>query len=243
MAGFIRKLKRRILGSSACAVIVAAGSSTRMEGEDKIFAELRDIPVLARTMLVYERCASIDSIVVVTREDSLEKAAELAKQYQITKLLAVVKGGDTRLESVQCGVTAAPKDVAVIAIHDGARPLVTEDIIARTVRLAEEHNAAAAAVKVTSTIKTTELGVVTDTPDREKLREIQTPQAFEADLIKAALQNALDKKLAVTDDCMAVEALGATVWLSEGSYENIKITTRTDLLVADAILRTRRTAK
>ena len=239
----LKKLKHRFMGRNCCAIIVAAGSSTRMEGRDKIFLELRDIPVLARTLLVFQECASVDSIVLVVREDQLEQAAQLASQYRITKLIAAVKGGSTRLESVQCGLAVVPKETSVVAIHDGARPLVTGDVIARTVRLAEEHYAAAAAVKVTSTIKTAENGVVTDTPDRDKLWEIQTPQAFTADIIKAAVQNAINKKLTVTDDCMAAEAMGTTVWLSEGSYENIKITTATDMLTAEAIIRTRGTAQ
>jgi 2-C-methyl-D-erythritol 4-phosphate cytidylyltransferase len=109
-----------------------------------------------------------------------------------------VKGGATRLESVQNGLVCVPKNTAVIAVHDGARPLVTGEIISRTVRLATQHNAAAAAVKVTSTVKMAEHGVVTSTPEREKLREIQTPQAFGAELLKAAVKNATDRALQVT---------------------------------------------
>ena len=239
----LKKLRHRFMGQNCCAIIVAAGSSTRMAGRDKIFLELRDIPVLARTLLVFQECASIDSIILAVREDQLERAAQLAEQYKITKLIAAVKGGSTRLESVQNGLVLVPKKASVVAIHDGARPLVTGDIITRTVRLAQQHYAAAAAVKVTSTIKTAENGVVTDTPDRDKLWEIQTPQAFSTDLIKAAVQNAINKKLAVTDDCMAAEAMGASVWLTEGSYDNIKITTATDMLTADAVIRTRRPLK
>ncbi|MDR0862970.1 MAG: 2-C-methyl-D-erythritol 4-phosphate cytidylyltransferase [Oscillospiraceae bacterium] len=221
------------------AVIVAAGASTRMEGHDKMFLELGGAPVLVRTLSVFQLCAEIDEIIVVARGEDIPRVSALAQEYSITKLTRIVEGGETRTESVYSGVYAVSPKARYIAIHDGARPLVAKTMITATIRLAESKNAAAPAVEVKATIKTAERGYVTGTPDRAKLREVQTPQVFDAALIKAALENAKNRKLTLTDDCSAVEALGATVWLSEGSYENVKLTTIEDVLLAEGILRRR----
>ena len=222
------------------AVVAAAGSSSRMCGTDKMFCEIDGIPVIARTLLALDGFECIDDIVVVTREDKLEEMADLVREHGIHKVSTVVKGGATRLDSVAAGAVAVPSKTKIILVHDGARPFVTEEIAEAVIAKARLDNAAACAVPVKDTIKSAERGVVTSTPDRSTLFAVQTPQAFDADVFRAALQNALTKKLSVTDDCMVVEAMGAAVYLTEGSYENIKITTPADLTVAEAIIKERK---
>lgn len=220
------------------AVIAAAGESTRM-GADKLFLPLAGVPVLARTLLQFEQCRAITEIIVVTREDHIVPVADLCKTYGITKATKILLGGATRTESSAAGVFQADRHSGLIAIADGARPLVTPELITSVVEAAKTYRAAAPAVPVKDTIKTAENGVVTGTPDRSRLFAVQTPQVFDADLIKGALTKALREKLPVTDDCSAVEAMGHPVYLIDGSYENIKITTPEDLALAEALLAAR----
>ena len=217
------------------AIIVAAGESRRM-GDDKLMLELAGVPVLLHTLRAFELSTVISEIIVVTRLDLLEQVAELASSGGITKLTKVITGGNTRTESVQNGLYAVSRRAKYIAIHDGARPLVSQKIIRDTVSKAEKHNAAAPAMPVKSTIKQVKNGVVVATPERSELYEIQTPQVFDADLIKGAIAAAMQKNKQYTDDCAAVEMIGATVYITEGSYENFKLTTPEDMLVAEMIM-------
>lgn len=234
-------LMKRLFGPQkyCAAVVAAAGSSTRMAGIDKMFCEIAGVPVLVRTLLALDGLDCIDDIVVAVREDSVERVSQLVREYGIHKVSFVVAGGATRLESVAAGVSAAPKKADVILIHDGARPLVTREVVEAVIACARRHGAATCAVPVKDTIKTAEYGVVTGTPERKTLFAVQTPQVFDADVYRAAVQNAVKNKLEVTDDCMVVEAMGMTVRLTEGSYENIKITTPPDLIFAEAVIRER----
>lgn len=233
MALFGRKKK---FSFPYCTVVVAAaGSSTRM-GQNKMFAELNDIPVLARTLMTLEACSLIREIVVVAREDSIPLVGRLCADYTITKVSKVVVGGESRAHSVLNGVNACSPETEIIAIHDGARPFVTQELLEKTIRKGKETGAAAPAVPVKDTIKQAENGIITDTPDRSCLFAVQTPQVFEASLIKAALIKALSENVQLTDDCAAVERMGMKVSLTEGSYENIKITTPIDLILGEAIL-------
>jgi len=217
------------------AVIVAAGSSLRF-GQNKTFADLAGKPVLLRTLEAFQVSPAIDEIVVVCRADDLERTALLVQESTITKLSQIVVGGASRPLSVYNGLQAVSRRADLIAIHDGARPLVTQEIIVETVATARKYHAAAPAVAVKSTVKEARDGIVTATPERAKLYEVQTPQVFDADLIRAALVDAIRKKLPITDDCSAVEALGAAVHLTQGSYTNLKITTPEDVAVAEAII-------
>ncbi|MDR0489993.1 MAG: 2-C-methyl-D-erythritol 4-phosphate cytidylyltransferase [Oscillospiraceae bacterium] len=218
------------------AVIAAAGSSKRMNGGDKLFLNICGAPVLSHTLAGFQKCGLIDEIIVVAHSDMLERVIEICKEYCIDKAAMVIVGGSTRLDSVRNGVLAVSKENRLIAIHDGARPCVDIDTIERAIVAASEHNAAAPAIPVSSTIKKVINGTVIETVDRESLFEIQTPQVFDADLIKAALANAANKSLNITDDCMAVELLGHPVHITEGSRNNIKLTTREDMSIAEAIL-------
>ena len=233
---FSKNRRRRELFCSA--VVVAAGASTRM-GEDKMFMPLGGIPVLARSLTAFESCDAIDEIVVVTNSEAIIDVAHLCRDYNISKASKVLVGGATRLESALAGLSEISDSADLAAIHDGARPLVSREIIEKTAQAAAEHLAAAPALPVRDTIKFVRDGSTVSTPDRETLMSTQTPQIFEADLIKAALTDAFTKGLNATDDSAAVEALGVKVRLTEGSEENIKITTAFDITVAEAILRNR----
>lgn len=222
------------------AVVAAAGSSRRMGGENKLLLPLDGIPVLARTLLALDSAALVDEIVVAVRESELLAIAELCKTYGIRKSVKIVRGGEDRLSSVLLATLECRRDAALIAVHDGARPLADGALIDSVITHARRTNAAAPAVPVKDTIKVAQDGVVSHTPDRATLFAVQTPQVFDASLLRAALQSAKDTGAAITDDCSAVERMGKSVYLTEGSYDNIKITTPEDIILAEAILQKRR---
>jgi len=221
------------------AVIVAAGSSERM-GTDKLTADLCGVPVLVRTLRVFDACALVNEIIVVTRADRIEEMADLCKEYGIAKVTKVLAGGSTRVESALVGVSEVDPKASRIAIHDGARPLVTTELIERTVRAAKEYYAAVPVIPSTDTLKAVDdKGFMLGTVDREHTVRVQTPQIFKADLIKAALSRAVEKNLTLTDDCSAMEMLNVRAHTVQGDEDNIKLTTPRDLIAAQAILRDR----
>lgn len=220
----------------ACtAVIVAAGSATRMQGIDKIMAQVGGKPMLLRTALALSASEAIDRIVIVTRAELVHRVRALCAT--VPKLQTVAAGGETRAESVLRGLAAVVTPLA--AIHDGARPLVTRQIIDAAVEAAEACGAAAPAVAVHDTIKVAKGGVVLSTPDRATLFAVQTPQVFDTEKIKAAIEAALAQGAPLTDDCSAAERAGMQVRLTQGSEENLKITVPSDLTLADAVLKRR----
>ena len=221
------------------AVVVAAGSSTRMQGIDKIFTKLDGTPLLVHTLRAFESCPLIDEIIVVARQDSHEAVQKLCRAYGFEKVRGIADGGETRSASVMAGLDLASPATTHAAIHAGARPLVSEVVIRQAVETALRTGAAAPAIPVKDTIKVAEREVVLATPNRSSLYAAQTPQVFDFDLLRGALQKALDTGAAMTDDCSAVEALGMKVHLTPGDEENIKVTTPFDLTVAEAILNRR----
>ncbi len=221
------------------ALVAAAGSASRMGGVDKQLTELDGVPVLVRTLLALENARRVDTIVVAAREDQLVEISRLCREYGISKCAKVVRGGENRVHSVLLAALEAG-DTELLAVQDGARPLTTPQLIDEVIALAERCGAAAPAVPVKDTVKQVRSdGAVERTLDRSALRAVQTPQVFQADLLKAALQSALESGAAVTDDCSAVERLGKTVYLTEGDETNLKITTPADLILAEALLRAR----
>ena len=229
------KLKKPRELPFASAVIVAAGSSSRM-GSDKLLMELGGRPVIQRTLLAFERSSYIDEIVVVTQSEKIPTVAALASDAGITKLRSVVTGGADRTGSSYAGVLECSPGAGLIAIHDAARPLVTDEIISRADRAAKERGAAAPAIHVKDTVRQARGGRVLRTLEREELFLTQTPQVFRADLIRAALGDAARLGISLTDDCAAVMLLDAEVFLVEGSEENLKLTTPADVYAAEAIL-------
>lgn len=237
MNGLSAKLKAARCPRTA-AVIAAGGSGTRF-GADKLMQDLGGLPVLARTLLAFERSDLIGEIVLVTRRDALEEASALCADCGLKKLTRVVPGGDTRAASCYAGVLAVSEGTELIAIHDGARPLVTEKVISDAVWGAYRHGAAVPAVPVRDTVKRASGRFVADTPDRRSLFAVQTPQCFRREIVLAALADAVEHAPDVTDDCAAVERLGGGVYLTDGDEENIKITTPLDLALAALILERR----
>ena len=226
---------RKLLKLKRCgAVIVAAGSASRMGGIDKVMAPLGGEPMIVKTVRAFQDCDAIRDIVVVTREDLIRPITSLLSGMD--KVIAVVAGGASRQESVHLGLNTLPEKTELAAIHDGARPFVSPELLDRVLRAAAETGAAAPAVPVKDTIKRAEQGVVLETLDRSTLYAVQTPQVFQADFISAALYTCIQEGVELTDDCSAAERMGKQVALVEGAYENIKITTPVDLAIGEALL-------
>ena len=231
----ITKAIRKVLPLKACgAVIVAAGTASRMEGVDKVMAPIGGEPMIVRTVRAFQNCDAIKQIVVVTRQDLIVPIMDLCHEF--SKVQAVMAGGSSRQESVEIGLGALSSDMKLVAVQDGARPLITWEVIDRTVRAANTYGAAAPAIPVKDTIKVVQGGLVAETPDRSTLRAVQTPQVFDIDLLRGALKKAREDGAAVTDDCSAVERLSMSVKIVEGDERNIKVTTPIDLKVAEILL-------
>ena len=231
----IGKIIRRVGQKHSCAaLIVAAGTASRMGGIDKVMAPIGGEPMILRTVRQFALCPEIREIVVVTRADLIAPIQALCREFpQVT---AVVPGGESRQESVYKGLRALSDACAMVAVHDGARPFVSVELIRRTLAAAGKYGAAAPAIAVKDTIKVVEKGLVVETPDRNRLRAVQTPQIFDRDLLRAALIRAKKDGVAVTDDCSAAEYMGMSVQIVEGEETNIKVTTPMDLRMAEMIL-------
>ena len=226
---------RKLLKLQPCgAVIVAAGSATRMGGIDKVMADLGGEPMIVRTVRAFQNCEAIASIVIVTREDLIRPISDLCRDMK--KVAAVVAGGKSRQESVHLGLNALPKGTKLAAVHDGARPLVSWQVIDRVVRAANTYGAAAPAIPVKDTIKVVQGGLVKETPDRSSLMAVQTPQVFDFDLLRGALRKEEEDGAQVTDDCSAVERTGMRIKIVEGDERNLKVTTPMDLKIAELLL-------
>lgn len=231
--------KKTELRNTCSAVIVAAGSAQRM-GADKVMLELGCMPVLARTLLAFQNCDAIDEIIVVTRMEKVEEVASLCKKYGVTKAGKVIRGGKTRMESALAGVSEVRSGAKLIAIHDGARPFVTDEVIHRTVDAAAAYMSAVPVIRSTDTLKAIdEDGLITGSVDREHTVRVQTPQIFNADLIKGALTKAVSDGLTLTDDCSAIEIMGIKTHTVDGDEDNIKLTTPRDIQLGELILKTR----
>lgn len=222
------------------AIIVAAGDSTRMGGKlSKQLIPLNGRAAIEYTLRAFQECSLIDEIIVVARSVDIDDIAEIA--FNFKKVSAVTAGGSTRMASVRKGIHAADKRTTHYAIHDGARVLITRDLITKVLNAAYETGAAALGTPVTDTIKVVDAqGVVQSTPDRSAMWAVQTPQVFEKDLYKRAMGSAVVNCLEVTDDCSMVEAIGEKVTLIRGEYFNIKLTTPSDIAVAEALLAKRK---
>ena len=225
---------RKVLPLKACgAVIVAAGSASRMGGIDKIMATIDGEPMIKRTVRAFQQSDVIRQIVIVTRQDLIVPVMDLCSEFD--KVQAVVAGGSDRPESVRAGLQALDPKMKLVAVHDGARPFVSWQVIDRTVRAAHTYAAAAPGIPVKDTIKIVNSGIVRSTPERKSLQAIQTPQVFDVDLLKGALKKAALEKAAITDDCSAVERIGMSVKIVEGDERNIKVTTPMDLQLAQIL--------
>ncbi len=223
------------------AVILAAGSGTRFSDErKKQFEEICGLPVIVRSALAFERSAEIHEIVVVTSRADIEGCRNLLHEHGITKLTSVVAGGDTRRASAKNGFDAVNPECDFVAIHDAARCLITTEMIESAIHEAYVHGAAACASAVVDTVKKANgNGVIIETVDRENLHLVQTPQIFMADMYRAAAYMAEKDRIEATDDCGLCERLGFKVKLVECGKTNMKITYPEDVIIAEAILKSR----
>lgn len=220
-------------------VIVAAGKSERMgPSVDKAFFSLGTQPVLAYSLIAFEKCPEIDGVILVVRKDRLDAARGMTQIYGCSKVKRIVAGGNSRQDSVANGLEELPPDVKIVAVHDGARPCIQPSLISQTIQSAQKYGSGVAAYKITDTLKEVEKGnVVTQTVDRAKLWAVQTPQTFEVTLLRKAYAQVQKRKLTVTDEASAVERVSKVVRLVEAPLSNIKVTTPGDLELAAALLK------
>lgn len=218
------------------AIVPAAGSSSRMGDIHKILRPVNGIPLIGYTLRALEACAAVDEIVVAVREEDITPIAELCNSLNLRKVTRVLKGGTSRPLSVLAALMEINPKTDIAAIHDGARPCLSPALCEAVIRKAAETGAAIPALPLTDSVKLSVNGTVTRSEDRAALYTVQTPQCFEADLLKGALAKALQAGLPITDDSAAVEALPYPVHIVPGETRNIKVTTPDDLLIAAAFL-------
>jgi len=219
-------------------VIVAAGMGKRMKmGGNKQFLEIGGLPVLARTIEVFENCSVADEIIIVVNKSDMAYCRDnIVDKYGFQKVKKIIHGGETRQESVYNGLVEVDEGCRIIAVHDGARPFIRKEIISECVRTAYNYGASCVAVPVKDTVKiVNKEGMVVQTPDRSILWSVQTPQAFKFEILLDAHKKAIDSKFKGTDDAVLVERRGYPLKIVSGSYENIKITTSEDIILAEAI--------
>ena len=226
--------------TSVGVIIVAAGSASRMGGINKILAPLASKPAICHTISAFNKNPAVSDIVLVTREDMVLNLQNLADEYGFLKVTDVITGGSCREESVKNGFERLMKNpkIKTVLIHDGARPLVSEEVINRVINAAEEYSAAIPAVPVKDTIKKIgAMGRVEQTVERENLVNIQTPQGFAVEIFKTAFEKAGEDLSRFTDDASIAEAAEIPVYTVPGDYKNIKITTPEDVILAEAYLK------
>ena len=221
-------------GKKVSAIILGAGASRRMEGCDKLFAHAFGKPLLYWSICAFEHTPLVDEIIIVLNQANLTAGRKLTEKEKFYRVRAIVPGGERRQDSVMEGLKSATGEI--VLIHDGARPLVDSSLIERVARGALLTGACIPAIIPTDTIKTELDGFVKETLPRKALRAIQTPQAFESRLLQSAFRNA---DCEVTDDAQMAEMAGIKVSLTDGSYDNIKVTTPSDLELARILIRKR----
>ena len=211
------------------AILVAAGNSTRTGGVKKQFLKIRGVPVVVRSVAKLQHTPEVGEILVVTKREDIELVKQLLADAGLDKVRQVVAGGETRQQSVLNGLVHCDPNAELVAIHDAARPFVAVADIQKVIDDARRYRAATLGVPVKDTVKVVQCGVITSTPERSSLYLTQTPQVFEASLYREAAFSAQREGLDLTDDCQLVERMGVPVHMTEGSYENIKITTPDDI--------------
>ena len=219
----------------ATAIVVAAGSSRRMGGADKQLITINGMPILVHTLLQFSRATSIDEVFVVTKPENILTVSDMVWEFGISKVSNIIPGGETRQDSVCCGLSYVEND-RIVAIHDGARPFISVEKINELISAAYEHGAAAPGVVPKDTVKAVNQNdTIAQTIDRNTLRLIQTPQVFYADELKLAYERAKTSGFIGTDDCSVAENSGINIRIVDGEYTNIKVTTPEDIPVAEAI--------
>jgi len=220
-------------------IIVAGGKGERMGPDvDKAFLSLGAKPVLVYSLLAFEKCPDVDEVILVVRKERVESARCAAQMFGCKKVIKIVVGGNQRQQSVANGLAEINGEAEVVAVHDGARPCVTPDLISETIKSARQYGSGVAAVKITDTVKEVDKGlIISQTIDRTKLWRVQTPQAFKVALLRKAFAMVAKKKIKITDEASSVELICDNVRLVQSSSSNIKITSPDDLVLAAALMR------
>jgi 2-C-methyl-D-erythritol 4-phosphate cytidylyltransferase len=204
---------------------------------DKAFVSLGPRPVLAYSLMAFEECLDIDGVILVLRKERIKAGRNVVDMFGCSKVKAVVAGGPLRQVSVRNGLDALPVDAKIVAVHDGARPCVTPQLISETIKSAKRYGSGVAAVRIADTVKHVERGLtVTRTVDRSKLWAVQTPQTFKVSLLRRAFELVNEKHVTITDEASAVELTSQKVRLVQASVSNVKITTPDDLAMATTLL-------
>jgi 2-C-methyl-D-erythritol 4-phosphate cytidylyltransferase len=228
--------------SKVTVLVPAAGMGRRMgKAVAKQFLPLGDKPMLAHTLLVFQRASEIDEIIPILSQEDMEMCLrEVIEQYHITKVKTLVVGGKERQDSVSNGLQKLEKDASIVMIHDGVRPFVTNEMIRESVELARKGESVVVGVPIKDTIKEVDdKKTVRHTLERSRLWAVQTPQTFPVKILKRAYEESYKNKIYATDDASLVEHMGIPVHVIMGSYDNIKITTPDDLILAEELLRRR----
>jgi 2-C-methyl-D-erythritol 4-phosphate cytidylyltransferase len=217
-------------------IIACGGSSSRMNGTNKLFVKINQIPVVVKSAMAFEYIDEIVEMLFVTTNNDIKTIKALLEEYNIKKPIKFVVGGQTRQQSIFNAVEQISNATEYIAIHDGARPMILQNDIKKSILNAIKYDATALGVQSKDTIKIIdETGFVKNTPSRENVYIIQTPQIFEKNLYLKAVNNAKQKNVDFTDDCQLIEAIGKKVFITKGSYSNIKITTKEDITIAQSL--------
>ncbi|MEI4771065.1 2-C-methyl-D-erythritol 4-phosphate cytidylyltransferase [Psychrobacillus sp. FJAT-51614] len=217
-------------------LLPAAGSGKRMgANQNKLFLELRDVPILIHTLRVFEKDSMCQHIVLAVKKEEQAFIEHLLMKYQISKVAAITEGGAERQHSVYACLKASPSR-GIVLVHDAARPFIKQEVIHQLVETANQSRAAVAAVRAKDTMKKVENGIIQETVNRESLWIIQTPQAFQFELLEKAERLANEEGFLGTDEAMLVERLGESVHIVESTYDNVKMTTKEDLLFGEVIL-------
>ncbi|MCL2082400.1 MAG: 2-C-methyl-D-erythritol 4-phosphate cytidylyltransferase [Oscillospiraceae bacterium] len=233
----------KVSGLFCSAVVPAAGQGSRMgsaDGSGKMFFDIGGIPVIGHTLRTLDSCPEIQEIIVSARQEDILAIADMCKRLGLRKIKQILRGGETRAESVLFAALESSPRTDIVVIHDGARPCVTPGLCRRVIKKAAQTGGAVPGLRISDTVKEIDSTLkITKTLDRNRLITVQTPQCFEPGIVKGALTVSIQKKLLLTDDCSAVEAMGMPVHMVDGDKNNIKITTKEDLLLADMILKNR----
>ena len=214
-------------------IIVAAGNSSRMEGVKKQFLKIGGVPVVIRSARKFQQIDEVGEIVIVTGKEDISYTEQLVKQYGV-KNTVVTQGGNSRQQSVLSGLSCCNQKNDLVAIHDAARPFVRLEEIQQVFQMAKKYGAATLGAPVKDTIKIVEDGIIQFTPSRSSLYLTQTPQVFEMELYKKAVERAQQNHWDFTDDCQLIEQYGFPVHIVTASYTNIKITTPEDIVLAES---------
>lgn len=237
MFDFLKHFSKELNNANCTAIIAAAGNGTRMGEGNKLLIEILGRPVLAYTIEAFEMCELVDEIIIAAKEEDIVEYGKIIKDNDFQKVSKIILGGDERQDSVNNGLKEINEQCEIVLIHDGARPLISPEVIEEAILQCVQHQAVVVGVPIKDTIKTINDDFdIIDTPDRNNLWIAQTPQVFSKDIIINAYEKAKEDGYISTDDSALVERLGIKIKMIEGEYQNIKLTTKEDVKIIESFL-------